>query len=48
MSDTVTVFHPVLPGVSTEADKADVERWVEQGWKKSEPKAAKDAREASA
>lgn len=47
MSDTTVVYHPTLPDVSNEVAKADLEAWVEQGWKKTEPKAAKEAREAT-
>ena len=47
MSDTVTVYHPTIPDVTNDVPKGDVDAWVAQGWKKSEPKAAKEAREAA-
>jgi hypothetical protein len=47
MSDTVTVYHPTIRDVSSEVAKADVDRWVEQGWKKTEPAALKAEREAA-
>lgn len=47
MADTVTIYHPTIPDVTNDVPKGDVERWVEQGWMKSESKAAKEAREAA-
>lgn len=41
-----TLYHPTIPNVTQEVDE-NVDAWVEQGWKKTEPKAVKDAREAS-
>lgn len=46
MADTVTVYHPTIPKVSNEVPKGDVEKWVEQGWLKSEPKVSREADEA--
>lgn len=42
-----TLYHPTIPDISTEVADEAVEAWVEQGWRKSEPKAAKVAREAT-
>ena len=43
---TTKLYHPTIPDVIYEVDD-NVDAWVEQGWKKSEPKAAKEAREAA-
>lgn len=43
---STTLYHPTIPDVTYEVDD-NVEAWVEQGWKKSEPAAAKKAREAA-
>ena len=47
MAELVIVHHPTIAGVSYEVPKGDVDRWVDQGWKKTEPKALKDQREGS-
>jgi hypothetical protein len=42
------LYHPTLPDVTVEVDDKDlVERHVAAGWKKSEPKAVREAAEAS-
>lgn len=42
------LYHPTLPDVTVEVEGKDlVERHVAAGWKKSEPKAASEAAEAS-
>lgn len=41
-----TLYHPTIPDVTQEVD-GNVDAWVAQGWKKSEPKAVQDAREAA-
>jgi hypothetical protein len=46
MSDTVTVYHPTIPKVTYDVPKGDVAKWVEQGWKKSEPKVSREADES--
>lgn len=40
----VTVYHPTLAGITRDVPKGDVEQWSAQGWRKTEPKAVKDAR----
>lgn len=35
MPDTVTVYHPTIADVSTDVPAKDVDRWVEQGWRKT-------------
>lgn len=44
---TITVHHPTLVDVTREVDKADADQWTDAGWRKSEPKAVKEAREAA-
>jgi hypothetical protein len=42
------LYHPTLPGVAVQVDDKDlVDRHVAAGWKKTEPKAAREAAEAS-
>ena len=36
------LYHPTIPGKTRQVPNAKVEDWVEQGWKKSAPKAAQD------
>jgi hypothetical protein len=43
-----TLYHPTLSGVTVEVEDKDlVERHVAAGWKKSEPKAVREAAEAA-
>lgn len=41
-----TLYHPTIPDVTVDVDD-NLDAWVAQGWKKTEPKAAKDARAAA-
>lgn len=43
------LYHPTIPDVTVDVEGADlVKRHQDAGWLKSEPKAAKEAREAQA
>jgi hypothetical protein len=43
MSDTATVYHPTIAKVSNEIPKGDLQKWVDQGWLKTEPKVSREA-----
>lgn len=38
-----TMYHPTIPGVTTEVADSQVDAWSEQGWTKSETKKVREA-----
>lgn len=37
MSEQITVYHPTIEGVTNDVPKGDAEKWLKQGWLKSDP-----------